>query len=146
MSIRKWSCCDNLAIAELERICFSDAWTYDMISQTSSEPSFCGFVSEESGRIVGYVGAVYSCDVADIALIAVHPDYRRRGIAFELLKNAESELMKFGIKNLFLEVRKSNATARSLYLKFGFIDVGERKKYYENTEDAIVMLKVLQIE
>ena len=50
-------------------------------------------------------------------------------------------LLVKNVNELFLEVRVSNTPARSLYKKMGFEEVGVRKKYYEDTEDAIVMLK-----
>ena len=61
----------------------------------------------------------------------------------------QTELDKFWLKKItqiFLEVRVSNESAKALYLKLGFKPVGIRKNYYENSEDAIVMLKVLCID
>ena len=142
--LRKWEQCDNERITYLEKICFSDPWNFDMVCETANHTNFYGVVCEEGGKVVGYAGAIFVFDSADIALVAVDPDYRRRGIAFDMLKKLESELFEKGVENLFLEVRVSNLSAQSLYLKFGFNPIGKREKYYENAEDAIVMLKVLK--
>ncbi len=144
--LRNWKQSDNERIAHLEKICFSDAWTFDMVCETANHPNFHGVVCEEGGEVIGYAGAIFVFDSADVALIAVEPAFRRRGIAFDMLKKLESELIRKGVINLFLEVRKSNTNAQNLYLKFGFVPIGERKKYYENTEDAIVMFKGLTVE
>ena len=44
-----------------------------------------------------------------------------------------------GMNWMTLEVRRSNKIAQNLYHKLGFIDVGYRKRYYENSEDALIM-------
>jgi ribosomal protein S18 acetylase RimI-like enzyme/glycosyltransferase involved in cell wall biosynthesis len=85
-------------------------------------------------------GFVVSRQVADqereILNVAVHPDFRKRGIASELL---QAEIMAHAGVH-FLEVRESNAAARKLYERLGFVVVGARPEYYENpTETGIVM-------
>ena len=143
MLIRNWESSDNYQIAELEKICFSDAWTLQMVEKTQGESSFIGFVCEVQGEVVGYAGAICAYDLSDIALVAVKPEFRRKGIAQNLLKSLEQALLKNGVKKIYLEVRKSNENAQNLYTKCGFYPIGIRKKYYENTEDAIVMEKVI---
>lgn len=75
---------------------------------------------------------------AHILNIAVRPEYRRRGLAAELLKAALDYMRGNMVFDVFLEVRRSNAAARALYAKFGFKEAYERKDYYGD-EDAIVM-------
>ena len=141
MQIRKWLAADNKAISELEKLCFAYPWSEEMIIETASNDNFSGFVVIEDEKVVGYAGAVYAADTADIALVAVSPDYLRRGYGYALVCSLSEELFSTGIENIFLEVRASNSPAFGLYRKCGFIPVGIRKKYYENAEDAIVMLK-----
>jgi ribosomal-protein-alanine N-acetyltransferase len=81
------------------------------------------------------------CHLLDLA---VHPDYRRRGIARALLDNVIQELRIEGCRFFYLEVRSSNYAARKLYEKFGFNMVGIRKGYYVNpAEDAVIMMMEL---
>lgn len=93
--------------------------------------------------IVGYIGISYVLDTADIISIAVKKEFTRKGIASLLL----NEIIKFcnekNISRIFLEVRKSNTKAQSLYKKFGFTKISERKKYYNNIEDAYIFNKIL---
>lgn len=147
MLIRKWTSLDNKQIEELERVCFAYPWTYEMICETQAHPLFCGFVANDSnGSVIGYVGAIYVDTQADIALVAVHPSSRRQGIAQSLINRLIEALFNSGVTEVFLEVRVTNESAKNLYLKLGFKPVGIRKNYYENTEDAIVMKKVLSVE
>ena len=103
----------------------------------SVEKSFDG----QKGEIVGYAGAVFASDVADIALVAVSPSHVRKGYAFGLVVALCEELFSRGVAFVYLEVRKSNFAAIKLYDKCGFKPVGIRKRYYEDAEDAMVMMK-----
>ncbi len=141
MLIRNWESKDNQAVTNLEQICFAFPWNYEMVCETQSQSSFLGLVAESNGDVVGYVGAIYCFNQADIALVAVDPKLRRQGIAQLLINQLIEGLLVKNVNELFLEVRVSNTPARSLYNKMGFEEVGVRKKYYEDTEDAIVMLK-----
>jgi len=141
VTIREWVRSDNTQISELEKICFAFPWSADMVDETASGDNFYGFVAEVDEKIVGYAGAVFALDVADIALVAVAPSYLRRGYAFKLMGKLCSSLNEKGVRYIYLEVRAGNIPAKKLYEKCGFIPVGIRKNYYEDTEDAIVMMK-----
>ena len=91
---------------------------------------------------MGYVGSQSSIDEADIMNVAVHPDFRRRGVAEALIIRLVSDLKERGIHALLLEVRVSNTPAITLYEKLGFSQVGRRKNYYHNPkEDALILRK-----
>ena len=94
-------------------------------------------VSERDGQIVGFlVSREVGPAEHEILNIAVHPEYRRLGIAANLIKD---ELRRHPGDH-FLEVRESNAPARNLYTHLGFREVGVRPGYYENPlEPGIVM-------
>ncbi len=95
---------------------------------------------DDSGRLAGYVGYRQVLDEGSIMNVAVHPDYRRMGIASKLLHKLFSVIT--GVSAVYLEVRESNLAAQSLYEHFGFTPCGKRRNYYENpTESAIIMVK-----
>ena len=71
MHIRKWIFADNKVISELEKLCFAYPWSEEMIIETASNDNFSGVVATENENVVGYAGAVYAADTADIALVAV---------------------------------------------------------------------------
>jgi ribosomal-protein-alanine N-acetyltransferase len=99
-------------------------------------------VALEEDKVVGYVGSQTVIDESDMMNIAVHPDFRRRGIAEALVAELEAALRQRGSHALTLEVRDSNAPAIALYEKLGFAQVGLRKNYYRNPkEDARILRK-----
>ena len=72
--------------------------------------------------------------------LAVHPEWRRRGVARRLLATALAEGVVRGVILAFLEVRPSNTRALALYESLGFQVIGRRNGYYFDTgEDALVM-------
>lgn len=140
--IRNWERSDNEKIAQLEQVCFTFPWNYDMVCETQSQNNFCGVVAEVNGVVVGYAGAIFASEMADIALVAVAPEFRRQNIAESVVKALIDKLILNGVEKIFLEVRFSNTPAKALYKKVGFEEIGIRKNYYEDAEDAIVMLLV----
>jgi ribosomal-protein-alanine N-acetyltransferase len=143
MEIRPWIYEDNKEISLLENECFSNFWSFQMISDTFTQDNFLGFVAVDNGKIIGFLATVWCIDECEIELIAVKNDYRRQGVASQLLNKAIEKLKELKIIKLFLEVRRSNEVAQSFYEKLGFTYVGVRKNYYGNVEDALIMTKLL---
>lgn len=128
-------------VQEIEKGCFSVPWSRDAFIQEITE-NVCAryLVVEQGGRVIAYAGMWLVIDEAHITNIAVHSDYRGKGYG-ELVTSSLMQLASdTGMCWMTLEVRRSNAVAQALYHKLGFIDVGYRKRYYEdNKEDALIM-------
>lgn len=102
------------------------------------------YVVARSGRdLVGYAGLWFvpdpDGDQAHVTNIVVAPEHRRRGVARRLMLHLAAEAIRRGCVAWTLEVRASSTGAQSLYRRFGFAPAGIRARYYENSEDAIVM-------
>ena len=133
-------------IAALEKLCFSDPWSEKSIASELDNPLSCWLVSLEGETVTGYVGSQTVLDETDMMNIAVRPDFRRQGIARALIEALTVQLKKRGSQALMLEVRSSNASARMLYEKLGFVQVGIRRNYYHNPrEDALILRKEWEI-
>ena len=144
MIIREMRMDDVSAIAELEKVCFSDPWSESSIAFEVNNPLSYWLVAEEHGQIAGYVGSQSVLDSADMMNIAVAPEYRRQGIGRMLINSLISYLQEQNVIALLLEVRVSNTDAISLYQKLGFEQVGRRPRYYHNPrEDALIFRKGL---
>ena len=91
------------------------------------------------GRIVGYAGLWFNADEAHVTNVAVRPEQQRRGVATALLLGLADAAIDRDCGAWTLEVRVSSKGAQDLYRRFGFNPAGVRARYYENTEDAIVM-------
>lgn len=124
---------DLSEIVAIERASFDDPWT---------EEDFTSFMNNRAvrflvwcdGGVGGYVIYSLICGEAEIFNIAVTPGRRRSGIGRALLDAAVGEA-----DSAFLDVRRSNLPAIGLYSGRGFVQIGIRKKYYDNGEDALVM-------
>ncbi|NVM22553.1 MAG: ribosomal protein S18-alanine N-acetyltransferase [Desulfobacterales bacterium] len=93
-------------------------------------------------RLIAYVFFRLVENEMHVLNLAVHPVYRRRGVATFLLQHSVTLTKDRGVKKAYLEVRPSNDSAIKLYSKMGFSEVGRRHRYYKETqEDAIVMVK-----
>lgn len=129
-------------IAQLEKLCFSDPWSEKSIASELSNPLSKWLVAMDGESLCGYVGSQTVMGETDMMNIAVHPDYRRRGIAESLVQGLVILLKENGSHCLSLEVRASNEAAIALYHKQGFVQVGLRPNYYRNPkEDAFILRK-----
>lgn len=131
---------DVSEVAALEKMCFHDPWSEKSIEGELHNPLSCWIVACEGERVVGYVGSQTVPDETDMMNIAVHPDFRRRSIAQQLIAVLIEQLRLRASRSLMLEVRASNEGAKALYRKMGFCEVGVRKNYYRNPkEDALIL-------
>ena len=129
-------------VAAMEAVCFHDPWSEKSVASELTNPLSVWLVALEGERVVGYVGSQTVIDESDMMNVAVHPDFRRRGIAEALVKALVEALKKRDSHCLTLEVRASNEPAKALYEKMGFTQAGLRKNYYRNPkEDALILRK-----
>ncbi len=134
-------------IVSLERQSFSTPWSKASLEEELYNPQASFLVAEgENGEVLGYAGLHVVLDEGYIANFAVFPQYRRQGVAGQLL----DVYCRFGEANLAfltLEVRLSNRAAIELYMGRDFEQVGRRPGFYENpTEDAILMTRFFKEE
>ena len=129
-------------VAEIEKQCFTTAWSENSIASELNNDLALWLVAEEDGVVVGYVGSQTVFPETDMMNVAVIPERRREGIAEVLIDSLIIELKRIGSSSLTLEVRASNLPAVSLYEKMGFHQVGRRPNYYRNPrEDALILRK-----
>ena len=133
-------------IARLEEICFSEPWSEKSIASELENTLSLWLVALDGETVAGYIGSQTVMDETDMMNVAVHPEYRRQGIGEALVMALIRQLQQTGSRNLSLEVRTSNVSARNLYEKLGFIQVGKRPRYYRNPrEDAYILRKEWEI-
>ena len=130
------------AVAALERVCFSDPWSEQSVRSELTNPLSLWLTALDGDTVAGYVGSQTVLDEADIMNVAVAPEYRRRGIARQLLDRLRDLLAAQGVRSLTLEVRASNEPAIALYESLGYVQVGRRPNYYfKPREDALILRK-----
>ncbi|PYZ96983.1 ribosomal-protein-alanine N-acetyltransferase [Alteribacter lacisalsi] len=146
ISIRLMDIGDIDGVMAVEEDCFPVPWSRGAFVNELQANQFAYYLVAEAGeRIIGYCGVWVIIDEAHITNIAVHSDFRRKGIG-EALLTAGLELARtFGAKKLTLEVRVSNKAAQRMYEKHGFERGGVRKRYYtDNQEDAQIMWVMME--
>jgi len=129
-------------LAELELEVFDvDPWTPEMFwSELAAGPSRYYLTASVAGQLVGYAGLAVTDDEAYIQTVGVRPDQRGRGLGARLMIALLREARRRGARSCGLEVRTDNQTARALYARLGFVDIGVRRGYYQPSGgDAYVM-------
>ncbi len=142
--IRPMEIGDIKQLAELDKACFSMAWSEESFRDEAENNLASYILAEKDGHIIGYIGYWKVVDEGHITNIAVLPEYRRKKIASSLLEKTIKSAYSGGLVLLTLEVRRSNIPAINLYESFGFEIIGQRKNYYHSpTEDALIMTLML---
>ena len=132
------------AILAVEESSYEQPWSRNLIEGSLENPRAFHFVAcgGTENNVHGFILNLLLADELHVLNIAVGPSMRRRGIGSRLLETSLTTAQKRGAKTAFLEVRRSNIQALTLYIKYGFKVIGVRRGYYsDNREDALVMKK-----
>ena len=140
IQLRDMVSADLFKVADLERRLFSDPWSIDSFRGALRSQNQVFLVCDDDATIAGYCGMLMVPGEGQILNVAVDENYRRRGLATEMMNS----MVDIGTTNevflYTLEVRESNAPVLALYKSLGFVPTGRRKGYYKNPEeDAILM-------
>lgn len=142
LKIRKMSADDIIQVSSIENASFPDPWSENAFYEELTNETAVFLTAVCDGFVCGYIGFHYALDEGYIALVAVHPDYRKKGIGQALIFEAEKRAKELNLSFLSLEVRVSNLPAQRLYLSCGFKNIGVRPNFYENPrESAYIMTK-----
>lgn len=142
--IREMKLTDLRRVLEIEQACFDAPWTLSEYEYELIENPFSTlFVYEENDEIIGMYDIWVTFEIAQIANIAVDPNYQGKGYGQKLMDTLIQYCEEKECENITLEVRVSNEAAIALYQKNGFVISHIRKQYYEDGEDAYLMMKEL---
>lgn len=140
--IRRMENLDLEQVAELEKMCFTENWSYGLLEAGIHSPYDVYYVYEQNGRILGYCNLRLLAGEGEVQRIAVLPEYRRLGLARKMMEAMVDYARENMAVSISLEVRESNLPARKLYETYGFIAEAVRRGYYHNpSEDAVIMWK-----
>lgn len=122
---------------------FDKFWAINILQDDFASSNSIYIVAKVQNNVIGFAGIKVILDEADIMNIAVRTDKRSLGIGSLLLENLIQTAKQHACTKLTLEVNETNLPAIRLYEKYHFTRIGLRKKYYNNTNDAILMQKDL---
>lgn len=133
-------------LAEIEKACFSAPWSETALQEELGNPIAVFLVAQsEKGDVLGYAGMHVAVDEGYFDNVAVSPESRRQGVGDALISAMVKQGQKRNLSRLTLEVRVSNAPARALYEKHGFILDGIRPGFYTAPkEDAAILSLYLE--
>jgi len=118
---------------------FDKFWNANVLEKELDNPLSEYIVAICEDEVVGYAGIWQAIDEGHITNIVTKKDKRGNNIGTKMLDKIIQLARKKALKNVTLEVNENNQVAIKLYKKYNFIEVGKRKKYYNNTDDAIIM-------
>lgn len=133
------------ALAQLERICFSQPWSDNSLRSELSNQLSVFLVAQQHDHTVGYAGMQCVAGECYIHNVAVFPVYRGIGIGTRLVQALIDKAIRTHADFITLEVRVSNQQAISVYERLGFERAGCRKNFYAlPTEDGLIMTKIFK--
>ncbi len=119
---------------------FDEFWNANVLKTELENPASMYIVAvDEQNNVVGYAGIWKPLEEAHITNIVTKKNKRNNGIASMMLKELINISKQNNLESITLEVNHKNLPAINLYKKYEFKEVGMRKKYYNNTDDAIIM-------
>ncbi len=138
--IRRMQEADLEQVADLEKVCFSENWSYGILESGLHSPYDVYYVFEQEDRILGYCNLRLLAGEGEIQRIAVLPQCRRLGVGRKMMDAMVEYAKENQASAVSLEVREGNHAARNLYESYGFQAEAVRRAYYHNpTEDAVIM-------
>jgi [ribosomal protein S18]-alanine N-acetyltransferase len=144
--VRALEAADASACAAIHASCFAHSWPSTEIEAmaTSVNSIAHAAVEERSGEILGFIISRKILDEGEVLTVAVNKEHRKQGVAAGLLEVHLSALMMARVRQLFLEVDETNAPARALYAKFGFVEKGRREGYYRMADGTRASALILR--
>lgn len=140
--IRRMTMADVDQVYALELAVFSTPWSrQSFVDEMGKNVCARYLVAEAQGEILAYAGAWLVMEEGHITNVAVTEQCRGQGLGTQIVQELMQYAANMGVQYMTLEVRKSNLAAQKLYHKLGFIELGVRKRYYEdNGEDALLLV------
>ena len=118
---------------------FDVFWTYNVLKSELENPLSTYIVAVHNNEIVGYAGIWQPTEEVHITNIVTKKEFRNQKIGTKMLEELIINAQQRKLNEITLEVNVNNKIAINLYSKYNFKQVGIRKKYYNNTEDALIM-------
>ncbi len=141
VNVRKMEFRDIKKVVELEEKYLLESLGEKLLASELSEKNngVSFYVIENDDVVIGYIGRYYFFQEAEVLNFVVDESYQRQGYGQKLFDKMVEDMKD--VKKITLEVRASNIKGINFYTKNGFKQVGVRKKYYKNGEDALLLLK-----
>jgi ribosomal-protein-alanine N-acetyltransferase len=132
-------------MARIHAQCFDHPWSEGVMADLAVKSKHLAYGLEVDGVLVSFILLTVVADEGEILTLATDPAAQGRGLAFDLLSAAMTNLREDGVSQVSLEVAVDNPAALRVYQKAGFAAVGLRKAYYSRTGAAPVDGRILRL-
>lgn len=144
MRVRLLEAADLEPILRIEQRAMANPWSEAQLAAEQTAGNGIAWAAESGNALCGYAFFRTCAPECELLHLVVAPERRRQGVGADVLQQALAYFAGTNFAACFLEVRASNQAARQLYAKFGFVQVGQRKKYYNQpVEDALLLRRNL---
>lgn len=144
MQIRQMRIDDLEQVLEIESTLYKTPWNKKHYLYELNENEFSHhFVLTNGNEIIGYYVFMLLFSEVNLTKLSIKKEYQGRGLAKLLLSDLLGQAKLLGSDKIYLEVRESNFKAISLYKSFDFVKTNTRKNYYEDSEDALILERVI---
>ncbi len=136
-------------LAALHARLFDNGWDEASMARSLAHPGSLALIATtmEAPHVIGFILAQAAADEAEILSVGVIPEWQRQGVGARLVEALRRAAHRAGASRMFLDVAVSNAAARQLYSRAGFIEIGRRQSYYTlgngTREDALLLALVV---
>ncbi len=134
---------DGADCVALDQLALGGLWSTEQWERELSEARRPVLGWRQEGGLLALASSWLVVDELQITAVAVHPEHRRQGLAFQLLQALLLLGRDAGAERATLEVSSRNPAARALYARLGFKEVAIRHGYYRNGDDALILYKKL---
>lgn len=141
--IRMATATDCVMLAQLDGRCHVSTWSakqFQVACESARDEVWLSV--SETGECRGFIVWQTMVDEIELHLLVTAPESRRQGLARMLLAQMFQAACQQNIRRIVLEVRASNVAAQNLYRQQGFVQIAQRKRYYHDSEDALIMEKI----
>jgi len=131
---------DMPEVLDIENRSFEFAWTEEDFIRCLRQRNCIGMVAEHDERVVGFMIYELHKNRLHILNFAVHPEFRRRGVARGMIRKLIGKLSPQRRNRILLEIRETNLAAQLFFREVGFRAISVLREFYEDTpEDAYLM-------
>jgi ribosomal-protein-alanine acetyltransferase len=122
------------------------SWTPERVVRNLRQPETLVLTARDNERVAGFAIMQFGEERAHLSLLAVRPDYQRRGVARRMLEWLTESALTAGIASIHLELRETNLGARRFYLRQGYTETARIPGYYRGVETAVRMLREIRVK
>jgi len=132
---------DMPEVLDIESRSFEFSWTEENFIRFLRQRNCIGMVAEHDERIVGFMIYELHENRLHVLNFAVHPDFRRRGVAGGMIRKLVGKLSPQRRNHILLETRETNLAAQLFFRDAGFRAIRTEHDFYDETDECAIVFQ-----